>query len=68
MPQFEPTETDANAFEMGYWLGYIHALEQIQLAFTEGDETNLTMLDPESQAERLGLLIKQVREETGNEG
>jgi hypothetical protein len=62
-----PDESEAHAFDKGYWLGYIHALEQMVLALTEGDETGLHMLDPESQAERLGVIIKRVREETGHE-
>lgn len=62
-----PNEADVTAFDKGYWLGYIHALEQMYLALTEGDETGMHMLDPASQAERLGIIIKRVREETGND-
>lgn len=61
-----PNEADITAFDRGYMLGYVHCLEQIYMALTEGDETNLFNLHPSEQAKRISVLIEEARKELPN--
>lgn len=55
-----PNPQDINAFDTGYMLGYIHALEQIRLALTSGETYDFS---PQAHADRISGLIASLRED-----
>ena len=56
-----PNQQDITAFDKGYALGYVHCLEHMYLALTEGEDTGLDFFQPEVIAERISGMIEEAR-------